>query len=117
MKTPDEIKRALKCCADDGFCSPCPYRKNKATCMQEMNTDALNCIERLQAERLALIYTADTYRGLCTICKHERKSETLAAICQANDYSCDNCAASCSCQECIQSHGAKGFAWYGGTSE
>lgn len=49
MKTPEEIKRAMKGCAKDD-CRECAYYKNRATCMEEMMVDALAYIRQLEAE-------------------------------------------------------------------
>lgn len=67
MKTSEEIKRALECCApdeelDDG-CIHCPYRHDR-TCIPDSSTDALAYIRQLEAERDAtakIIYDAITY--------------------------------------------------------
>lgn len=51
MKTPEEIKRAMKGCAKDD-CRECAYYKNRATCMEEMMVDALAYIRQLEALRM-----------------------------------------------------------------
>lgn len=49
MKTPEEIKRALKSCSSDD-CRDCCYYKHKATCQQELALDALEYIRAMEAE-------------------------------------------------------------------
>lgn len=56
--TPKAIKKGLECCAADGYCSPCPYRKNKATCMQLLDTDALVYIEQLETKEVEAQYVS-----------------------------------------------------------
>lgn len=55
MKTPAEIKKGLKCCANDAIlCSKkCPYynpSSNGVDCAGKMHTDALAYIEQLEAK-------------------------------------------------------------------
>ncbi len=45
MKTPDEIKKALKLCGR-GCYSGCPY--NSFECVEEMSRDALTYIQQLE---------------------------------------------------------------------
>lgn len=52
MKTPDEIKRGLGCCGENGEdCAVCPYRSYVATCTEVAMRDALAYIQQLEAER------------------------------------------------------------------
>ena len=45
-----EIKKALECCKNDGIiCFQCPYKKTNG-CMEKLSADALDLINRLQAE-------------------------------------------------------------------
>lgn len=46
MKTPDEIKKALECCANDK-CEECPYDASKCVCFEK---DALEYIQQLEAK-------------------------------------------------------------------
>lgn len=58
MKTPDEIKKALKCHRDGIACYDCPYEQGRTFevngvifgCSQDIVADALAYIERLEAE-------------------------------------------------------------------
>lgn len=52
MKTPDEIKQALRLC--DAVCCPldCPYfRSTSANCVKKLHKNALAYVKRLEAER------------------------------------------------------------------
>lgn len=59
MKTPDEIKKALKCYKDGSTCYDCPYEQGRTFevngvifgCSQDIAADALAYIEQLEAER------------------------------------------------------------------
>lgn len=50
MKTPEEIKKWLECCADEGYsCAECPYE----SCSDDWNAlerDALHYIQQLESE-------------------------------------------------------------------
>jgi hypothetical protein len=58
MKTPDEIKKALKCHRDGRACHDCPYEQGRTFsvdgvtfgCSKDIVTDALDYIERLEAK-------------------------------------------------------------------
>ena len=51
MKTPDEIKKGLECCAEISVCSECPYY-NKLNfgggCVEIKSIDAMNYIRQLE---------------------------------------------------------------------
>lgn len=50
MKTPDEIKLGLECCAGGAPCEKCPYyNNNDAQCAAEKNKDAIAYINDLEA--------------------------------------------------------------------
>lgn len=51
MKTPDEIKEALKCHKDADSCFDCPYNCLDSYCSLGLAADALAYIEQLEAER------------------------------------------------------------------
>lgn len=51
MKTPDEIKKALECCANDK-CEECPYDASKCVCFEK---DALEYIQQLEAKNAELL--------------------------------------------------------------
>lgn len=46
MKTPEEIKTALKICSTRSECDNCPYDDGK--CENELERDALEYIEKLE---------------------------------------------------------------------
>lgn len=49
MKTPEEIKLGLECCAGAGGCENCPYfNNNDAKCGYRKNSDALAYIQQLE---------------------------------------------------------------------
>ena len=52
MKTPEEIKKSLECCAQFLECRHCPYNGEK--CTVESSMDALAYIQQLERERDAL---------------------------------------------------------------
>ena len=48
--TDNKIIKALECCKNDGIiCYECPYKKTNG-CMEKLSADALDLINRLQAE-------------------------------------------------------------------
>lgn len=55
MKTPDEIKKAVRLCLLCERCTDCPYceseSESEAGCMSALSADALAYIEQLEAER------------------------------------------------------------------
>ena len=71
MKTPDEIKRGLKCCAY-ATCNGCPYAEDGCATNQEM-IDALEYIHQLERERDAAVEDLETMgeaRAYCDTCLH-----------------------------------------------
>lgn len=81
MKTPDEIKKGLECCAEDecfGERENCPYSGEPSLCVGSMCVDALAYIHQLERERDAL---AALYKlhSTCGSCKHN------------GSKICDNC--------------------------
>lgn len=56
-RTPDEIKKGLGCCSEDG-CKKCPYWEdcNMADGFSELAGDALALIQQLEAEQDALMH-------------------------------------------------------------
>lgn len=67
MKTPEEIKKGLECCAEYGNCSEgCPYNPNK-DCGHDLYSDALAYIQRLERERDAAMQCIPR---ACGYCKH-----------------------------------------------
>lgn len=52
MKTPDEIKKGLKCCLEEHACTRCPYDDCDEGwhCVVDRNADALAYIQQLEAK-------------------------------------------------------------------
>lgn len=53
MKTPEEIKRGLECCAIRKNCAACPYNGVKTPtqdCMDVLQSDGLAYIRKLERE-------------------------------------------------------------------
>lgn len=74
MKTPDEIKKALECCAFDechGDRDKCPF-SNSVTCIENMVEEALAYISQLE-ETIDLMKIQ--MRGDCGCCKHGRDGD------------------------------------------
>lgn len=70
MKTPEEIKSALKICMGDNWhCYQCPYNNYLIDdrCDIPLYTDALALIQRLE-ERIELMKIQ--MQGDCGVCKH-----------------------------------------------
>lgn len=69
MKTPDEIKKALKCYKDGIACYDCPYEQGRTFevngvifgCSQDIAADALAYIEQLEAERRGTPWEGDSH--------------------------------------------------------
>ena len=68
MKTPDEIKKALKCHRDGRACHDCPYEQGRTFsvdgvtfgCSKDIVADALAYIEQLEAERRETPWEGDS---------------------------------------------------------
>lgn len=80
MKTPEEIKKGLECCAEVGRCiNECPYNEDwHPECVIKKSRDALAYIQQLEQERdeLAKLYKP---HSTCGSCKH--KDSTLCDVC------------------------------------
>ena len=48
MKTPEDIKRGLECCAIRKTCKGCPYDEKTAACMNTLEAEALAYIRQLE---------------------------------------------------------------------
>lgn len=69
IKTPDEIKKGMKCCSGVGRCFlECPYYNGNTNieCIRHKSADALAYIQQLERERDAVV--ADIPRA-CGYCK------------------------------------------------
>ena len=89
-KTPDEIKKGLECCSEDG-CKKCPYWEdcNMADGFSELAGDALALIQQLEAERDEMM---EYVHGRCPMCKHYASSikEEPCASCYSASGHNDN---------------------------
>ena len=78
MKTPEEIKKGLKCCStQDGYLEMCvercPYIELDGSCVCAKSADALAYIQRLERERDAAVEDLETMgeaRAYCDTCLH-----------------------------------------------
>lgn len=100
MKTPEEIKEGLECCAEYGNCSKgCPYNTIK-DCGHDLYSDALAYIQQLERERdaaVAQLKEVDVSSYFeCAHCKHEELCDSPVWPC--ND--CDN--EECPCHTCSE---------------
>lgn len=53
--TDEEVKKGLEYCAVEVKCNACPYVTDR-NCREQMNTDALALINRLEEEKEKLLY-------------------------------------------------------------
>lgn len=103
MKTPDEIKKGLECCARVGYCYQCPYQEecfHPSDDACPMHMDALAYIKQLEAERDAAVidirFAFTSYVGACQTCKHGK-----AQVDCIEPLICENCEnEQCKCQSC-----------------
>lgn len=88
MKTPDEIKSMLNCCATS-TCDCCPYydADDYDECTGAMAETALAYIQQLERERDALLNIVRQY-GECEICLHRVTDDT---DCEEACYMCGEC--------------------------
>lgn len=88
MKTPEEIKKGLKCCSSpstDHPCNECPY--NPCSCGDGNNAqiDAIAYIEQLE-EQIQLMKIQ--MHGDCGVCKHRTGFDVEGAIMSQRCYEC-----------------------------
>ncbi len=123
MKTPDEIKKGLNHCSEDG-CKQCPYkddcdmadgfsvlagdanayiqqleaRIDTMTAKAVLFDEAVAAGEKMKRERDAAVEqlkNVDTVDIFyCSHCKHEE-------LCDYNLNSCDDCEKDCPCHTCV----------------
>ena len=105
MKTPEDIKKGLELCsADYGNlnCNKCTYESDpySASCITELEKDALAYIQQLERERdaaVAQLKEVDVSSYFeCAHCKHEELCDSPVWPC--ND--CDN--EECPCHTCSE---------------
>ena len=84
MKTPEEIKEALRICIQEDHCDGCPYEEihfgNR--CLEK---DALAYIEQLE-ETICLMKVQ--MHGDCGVCKHRTGFDIEGAIMSQQCYQC-----------------------------
>ena len=78
MKTSEEIKKALSCCAKS-VCASCPYKDCDTydECSGALAADALVHIQQIERERDALRYDMQllALTNMCEICKYNKHDE------------------------------------------
>lgn len=98
MKTPEEIKKGLECCATDechGEHSECPYNTGSIFCIQHTCADALAYIRQFERERDAAVkdmqMIVETDNCKCETCGHcafdEEDESRICANCDVETYS------------------------------
>lgn len=76
MKTPDEIKKAVRLCILCERCTDCPYRKTG--CMAALSADALAYIKQLEGQIDRML---DYMHGDCGACKHRNVHGLAGTTC------------------------------------
>ena len=105
MKTPDEIKKALKLCGRG--CYPgCPYKSFE--CVEELSRDALEYIQRLEKERDALL--ADLRDADMLECAHCAHYIPVGAQCEGEGDCLECDYKNCACNGCW---GNSNWKWRG----
>ena len=85
MKTTEEIKKGLECCAMS-VCDNCPYKDCESydECTGELTADALACIKQLERERDAAIKDIPRACGYCKHYAHRKTHECHSKVPCAN---------------------------------
>ena len=104
MRTPEEVKKALKACAFGCF-HDCPYHDNPSNydCQELLVADALALVEQLE-EKIQLMLIQ--MKGDCGTCKH-RMDERKVADKQLG------CRLSPACYECLKKDGRSMWEYEG----
>ena len=81
MKTPDEIKKGLECCADYGNCSAqgCPYNLIK-DCGHDLYSDALAYIQQLEAAQPKWISVEERLPDVVDESNFDKRTEYVLAM-------------------------------------
>ena len=102
----EELVRSLRSCADCcGKCSECAYERHE-DCAGDMKRDAADEIERLTAEREALLLAASGRVELCDTCKFGPDSGKPCV----EDVTLD-CLHGCSGCPCAKCSGGSEWVW------
>lgn len=77
MKTPEEIKKALKACNKEPIslrncAAECPYHVGTFSCLWDLRKDALAYIEQLEEQNQLMKIQM---HGDCGVCKHRHNSK------------------------------------------
>lgn len=97
MKTPEEIKKGLEYCGHAISCYDCLYFDGD-DCNDALLDDALALIQRLEAERDALLAALKKCDLDCTYCKHNTDND---GRCTDGNVDCENCQSPCPCRSCV----------------
>ena len=85
VKTPEDIKKGLECCAEDGNCSAgCPYNPIR-DCGNALYSDALAYIQQLERERNVAVARLARFRK-CIDCAHYGDVVKNNAICEGCEF-------------------------------
>lgn len=105
MRTPEEIKKALKVCADNPGCArhKCPLYKKAPSCFSTLKLEALAYIQQLE-ERIDLMLVQ--MQGDCGCCKHKYDER------QIPDEQL-KCKLSPACYECLKAGGRSQWEYEG----
>lgn len=105
MKTPEEIKKALRICVqhDRNKCDECPYDKKCGRKDEGMLQDIIVLIEQLE-ERIQLMLIQ--MKGDCGTCKHRLDERKL-------DDKQLGCRLSPACYECLKKDGREMWEYEG----
>ena len=93
--TDAEIKKALECCSSEDMITPCPkdcpMHKYNGDCFDLMQRDILDLINRLEAEKEALIAGQETLQK--ALAEKQAEIETLKNVKKENDVLQNNISA------------------------
>lgn len=69
--TDEEIMKALECCCNYGLlkCQKCPKQSDSKTCMYDLSKDALDLINRKDAENERLKKILENRGEICKLCE------------------------------------------------
>lgn len=83
--TDEEVKKGLECCAVEVKCNACPYVTDR-NCREQLNTDALALINRLEKENKKLSDKNKELRALCREKSNGMKLDKWVRMLQEADY-------------------------------
>lgn len=127
-RTPDEIKKGLMCCWEDG-CANCPYDDDcEYSAYVYIARDALSYIRQLEADLAAAKRERDaaladmrklaTTQIPCDVCSNDHRNDP---VCKRHQGDCSECGLHCPCDGCFDDWEMRimgnNFAWRGGCPE